>query len=128
MTETPDQTFGRRLREERQRAGISQTELCRRLTTVYGHTIDPSAVSRTEKGARSVPPDEAVALADLLSIPLDGMTHNSLKAKARILRLRQGLRQAQRHADDTRDELQKALARVAAVRRELTEAESSRRP
>lgn len=127
MTQQPDQTFASRLREGRKRVRISQAELCKRLTAVMGYTIDPSAISRAEGGVRAVPFGEAVAIADLLDIPLDGMTRDSIKAEARVLRLRQDLRRAQMHVDDAQNEVQQALARVASVKRELTEAESARR-
>jgi len=127
VTKQPDQTFASRIRGGRQRAGISQAELSRRLAAVMGYTIDSSAISRSEKGVRAVPLDEAVAIADLLEIPLDGMTPESIKAEARVLRLRQDLRRARIHLDETHGKVQQAEARVASVKRELAEAESARR-
>lgn len=128
MTETPDQTFARRLREERNRAGISQAELGGRLTTMIGRTIDPSAIARAEKCVRAVRLDEAVAIADLLGVPLTAMLRDCREAETRILQLRQDLRQAQEHANDAQDELRQALARVTSIQLELAEAEAARLP
>lgn len=63
-------TFIRRMREERERARISQTELAARMTRILGSNIDPTTVTRMEKGERTVRLDDAVAAADALGLPL----------------------------------------------------------
>lgn len=70
MNPLPGDLFSRRLRHERERAGISQAELARRIAEILESNIDPSAVTRIEQQVRAVRLDEAVAAAKALSIPL----------------------------------------------------------
>lgn len=69
-TEMPSDLFAMRLRQERERAEVSQTELARRISAILGATIDPSAVNRIEQRTRTVRLDEAVAAARALDVPL----------------------------------------------------------
>lgn len=82
MTVSPDQTFARRIHEERTRAGISQAALAAKMTAVIGRTIDASAVARAEKYERAVRLDEAVAIADLFQVPLAAMLRDLDRLKA----------------------------------------------
>lgn len=70
MNPLPGDLFSRRLRQERERAGISQAELARRIAEILESNIDPSAVTRIEQQVRAVRLDEAVAAAKALSVPL----------------------------------------------------------
>lgn len=63
-------TFARRLRENREAAGLSQTELARRLTDRLGTAVPSTAVTKMENDTRSVKIDEAVAIAEVLRVPL----------------------------------------------------------
>ncbi|GAB3563246.1 helix-turn-helix domain-containing protein [Spelaeicoccus albus] len=99
--------FASRLREERERAGLSQIEFARRLSGMLDDTIDPSAMTRIEKGKRTVKIDEAVAIAQLLDVELMTLLTDTstidrhleikraalLKAHARLQQARDDVRQ-----------------------------------
>lgn len=70
MVDLPGATFARRLREVRRSVDMSQAELAERVSERLGTTIDGTAVTRIEKHVRAVKLDEAVALADVLEVPL----------------------------------------------------------
>ncbi|MUU73512.1 helix-turn-helix domain-containing protein [Pseudarthrobacter sp. GA104] len=70
MNSLPGDLFARRLRQERERLGISQAELARRIAEILGTNVDPSAVTRIEQQIRAVRLDEAVAAAKALDVPL----------------------------------------------------------
>jgi transcriptional regulator with XRE-family HTH domain len=63
------QAFGQNMRSARSQKGWSQRELAEALDT-RGVRLDPSAVTRIERGAREVKLREAVEIADCLSIDL----------------------------------------------------------
>lgn len=77
MTEhqLPGDTFAVRLRQERERQGVSQTELARRISERLDHKIEPSAISRIEQSMRAVRLDEAVAAAEVLRVSLVDLTY-----------------------------------------------------
>lgn len=70
MSKSTSETFRRRLREERERAEISQMELARRMTGLMPTRIDSTSITRIEKGTRSVRLEEAVASARALDVSL----------------------------------------------------------
>lgn len=63
------QSFGRNVRAARERKGWSQRELASALQK-HGLKLDPSAVTRIERGAREAKLREAVAIAECLSVDL----------------------------------------------------------
>jgi len=63
-------TFERRLRQERERRGLSQADVARRVTELLGVTFYASALTKIESHERSVKIEEAVAFAEALDIPL----------------------------------------------------------
>ena len=65
--ESAEAKFGSLVRERRDEMQMSQTELARRASE-QGISLDASAISRIESGARSVRINEAVALAAILHI------------------------------------------------------------
>lgn len=69
----PSDLFARRLRQERERHGLSQAELARRIATRLQTNVDPSAVTRIEQQTRAVRLDEAVSAADSLGVPLTSL-------------------------------------------------------
>lgn len=71
MNPLPGDIFARRLRQEREHRGFSQAELARRVASVLGTNVDPTAVTRIEQQARAVRLDEAVAMASALEVPLN---------------------------------------------------------
>lgn len=70
MNPLPGDLFARRLRQERERLGISQAGLARRMTEILGTNVDPSTVTRIEQQLRAVRLDEAVAAAKAVEVPL----------------------------------------------------------
>jgi len=70
MSALPGDLFARRLRQERERLGVSQAELARRMTTRLGNNVESTAITRIEQQTRAVRLDEAVIAADSLGIPL----------------------------------------------------------
>lgn len=70
MTPLPGDIFARRLRQERENAGITQAELARKISERLGITIGNSAITRIEKQERAVKLDEAVILAEAIGMPL----------------------------------------------------------
>src|SRR6478752_7131089 len=91
MTPTPGQTFARRLREERIRAGLSQAALAERLTELLDQKVDASAITRIEKRERAVRLDEAVVIAELLALPLPAMLRDSESVAEQVAELRRDL-------------------------------------
>lgn len=70
MTELPTDVFGRRMRQERERTGMSPAELARRVSELADSIVDQNDLARIENGQRSIRLDEAVAAADVLGLPL----------------------------------------------------------
>ncbi|MFJ5724717.1 helix-turn-helix domain-containing protein [Streptomyces sp. NPDC093149] len=70
MNPLPGDLFARRLRQERERLGISQAELARRMAALLGTNVDSTAITRIEQQTRAVRLDEAVAAARALDVPL----------------------------------------------------------
>lgn len=73
MTSVPSNIFARRLREERENAGLTQADLAGLVTEGLGSRVDPSAITRIEKLARTVKLDEAYAAAEVLGLPLTAL-------------------------------------------------------
>ncbi|WP_412075398.1 helix-turn-helix domain-containing protein [Streptomyces xanthophaeus] len=70
MNPLPGDLFARRLRQERERLGISQAELARRMAALLGTNVDSTAITRIEQQTRAVRLDEAVTAAQALGVPL----------------------------------------------------------
>ncbi|MFJ5740103.1 helix-turn-helix domain-containing protein [Streptomyces microflavus] len=70
MNPLPGDLFARRLRQERERLGISQAELARRMAALLGTNVDSTAITRIEQQTRAVRLDEAVTAAEALEVPL----------------------------------------------------------
>jgi len=64
------ETFARRAREERMSAGLSQSALAERVTELIGRSIDHSALAKLERHQRRASLDEALAIAEILDVPL----------------------------------------------------------
>ncbi|MDX3020156.1 helix-turn-helix domain-containing protein [Streptomyces acidiscabies] len=70
MNPLPGELFARRIRQERERLGISQAELARRMAVLLGMNVDTTAITRIEQQTRAVRLDEGVAAAEALGVPL----------------------------------------------------------
>lgn len=66
----PSDTFAGKVRSERERQGISQAQLSRRMAEEFDAVLDPSAITRIEAQTRAVRLDEAVAIAGVLGVQL----------------------------------------------------------
>ncbi|WP_442545194.1 helix-turn-helix transcriptional regulator [Arthrobacter sp. KN11-1C] len=126
MTTSPGQTFARRLREERIRAGLSQAALAERLSELLDQKVDTSAVTRIEKHERAVRLDEAVVIAELLDLPLPAMLRDSETVDEQVAELQRDLSLEQWRASQAEAELQQAQESMAAIRRLIAELEESR--
>lgn len=60
---------GDRIREARQKRRLSQSELCE-LLQLRGIMVERDVISRMESGARIVTEFEAVAIAEVLEVPV----------------------------------------------------------
>jgi transcriptional regulator with XRE-family HTH domain len=69
MPESPEDQFRLRMRDARERAGMTQAQLTAQLAQ-GGIDIDPSGVARIERGERSPRLNEASAIAAILGIPV----------------------------------------------------------
>lgn len=67
-----ERRFGARVRQARTERGWSQRELAADLAA-KGIKLDPSAITRLEKGQRPIRLDEAATLAEIFGIPLEEM-------------------------------------------------------
>lgn len=65
--------FRRRIKEERERRGWSQTELLKRLESKGIHFSYPSVIAKIEAGERGVGIDEAAAMASLFGVSVDSL-------------------------------------------------------
>lgn len=117
MHDAPSQVFAQRLREERARTGVSQTELATRISDRLGFTVDPTAITRIEKGERSVKLDEAVAIAEVLGVDLPALLVSTSEIERVLQEQRAALASAQARFEEARDE----VSRLALVVRHLEE-------
>lgn len=109
MDRLPGDVFARRLRGERERLGVIQVELARRMSAFLGQKVDPSAITRMEQQTRAVRLDEAVAAAKSLGVPLavlledDPVGRNSLELAQGLSRLEGAQKElARAHAETVR--------------------------
>lgn len=107
MNALPGDLFARRLRQERERLGISQAELARRIAEILGTNVDPSAVTRIEQQIRAVRLDEAVAASKALDVPLAILVAEDPEAEseAQLQRYLADLAAAQREWEKNRLEV-----------------------
>ncbi|WP_437771388.1 helix-turn-helix domain-containing protein [Arthrobacter sp. KNU40] len=120
------ETFARRLNEERQQAGLSQAALATRITDMIGRSIDPSAVARAEKHERAIRLDEAVAIADVLQVPLASMLRDRDAIDDEVGELRRDLSLYSYRMHQAEEAVQQAQDAVSATRRRIAELEASR--
>ena len=82
-----DAAFGARMRRARQRAGVSQGDLVANLLLMHEVHWHQTTVARTEAGERPVRLSEAVAVADLLNVPLGELAYEPADDTTRIERV-----------------------------------------
>jgi transcriptional regulator with XRE-family HTH domain len=87
-----DVAFGGRMRQERERQGLTQGSLVGSL--ILMHDIDwfhQTTVGKVESGDRPIRLEEAVAIADLLGVGLEELTHGQEDAVVRSQRIERAL-------------------------------------
>ena len=107
MNALPSDIFARRLRAERERQGMSQVELARRMATILGANVDPTAITRIEQQTRAVRLDEAVAMARILDVPLASLVvdNDAEQTEALLQRYLADLAAAHHQWEQTRQEI-----------------------
>lgn len=73
---SPEVNFIAAMKEERERLGIGQAELAKRLQAAGIDHMHPTTISRIESGDRSVRLDEAFAIANALDLDVQRMTES----------------------------------------------------
>lgn len=125
MPQLPGKVFARRLREERERAGVTQAALAQRLTDLLDHRIDASAISRIEKCERSVRLDEAVILAETLQVSLSSLLTDRTSVDEKLGELRRDLALFEWQVDQAEEQLERTRRSVVATSRAIAELETS---
>ncbi|ALG29526.1 hypothetical protein AOZ07_11415 [Glutamicibacter halophytocola] len=105
MPASISQVFAQRLREERARAGLTQAELAARLSDALGVAVYASAITRAEKGERTVRLEEAVAMAQVLGVELSSMLVGSSELERVLAEHRTALIAAQARFEEVRAEM-----------------------
>jgi transcriptional regulator with XRE-family HTH domain len=114
----PELTFARRVRELREALGLSQIQLATTLT-LKGVKIDPTSITRLEKGTRGVRLDEAVAIAEVLDRTVDEMLRPVLPPGEQVVQAEKQAEQARWRAASAVAEMQVAQARLERLRENL---------
>lgn len=117
VAESFDQRVGAYLRDARVALRLSQREVAEKLSEV-GLNIGPTAVTRIEKGSRSVGLEEAVALAEVLDLSLEGIFYAAHDDAERFAKMQQ---RAEEYMLATRDKAWGALALLQEIRNALSE-------
>ncbi|MFB6724944.1 helix-turn-helix domain-containing protein [Kribbella sp. NPDC056345] len=117
MPALPSDTFARRLRMERERQGLSQAELARRVTEVLGVNVDKSAVARIEQQTRAIRLDEAAAMAEVLGLPIAALLSDRSAEENEALKQQYlaDLVVAQRQWERTRQEIDRLMGLVQSL-------------
>jgi transcriptional regulator with XRE-family HTH domain len=92
--ERPELTFARRMRELRESLGMPQTHVATTLKLIHGIKIDPTAITRIERGTRTLRLDEAVAIASVLDHTVDEMLRPALPPEEQLLQAEQEIEPA----------------------------------
>lgn len=124
MGATTRATFARRLREERERAGLSQSALAEQLSAALGSAFDSSTVTRIEKASRSVKIEEAVVMASVLGLELADLVTEGGAVAARGRELRRELERQQGRAEAAIHEHQQATSAIIHIEQQLEGLES----
>lgn len=119
MTHISEIMFAERLRTERARRGLSQTELARRVTKVLGYTVDGTAITRIEIGQRRARLAEAVVIANELGVSLSSLLSNRSLVEAQIDELEVKVTDARAALNSAGQELRRRGAIVEDLQAEL---------
>ncbi|WP_067247009.1 helix-turn-helix domain-containing protein [Microbacterium resistens] len=117
---TPSEIFVSNVRAARRGAALSQAELADMVTPLVGRTIDSSAVTRIERGDRAVRLDEAVAIAEVLEIPL-AVLIGSIDVELELYRAELELEDAELRLRQAREEVKRREQKVMEAKERVTE-------
>ncbi|GAB3616592.1 hypothetical protein GCM10027416_11490 [Okibacterium endophyticum] len=125
---TYSKVFAHRLREERQRAGLSQAQLAQRMSEALGTGIDASAVSRIENpsSGRIIKLDEAAAAAGALGVPLSALLSEQDPVEARLEELQRELVVQGAKEKDAWFDVQEAQGAISELEEEIEQLKASR--
>ena len=110
--ERPESTFARRMRELREAAGMPQSHIANVLAMSHGIKVDPTAITRIERGTRTIRLDEAVAIASVFDHTVDEILRPALSPEEQLLQAEQEIEAAQRRVE-------RAVAEFEALQRRL---------
>jgi transcriptional regulator with XRE-family HTH domain len=113
-----DTAYGSRMRQARERAGLSQEQLAANLVLMHDVNWHQTTVRRTESGERPIRLSEAIAVADLLGVPLSELAHGAADDTPRTERVAL----AYAALADVRQDIDRRLTRL---RGEMTSSEGS---
>jgi cell division inhibitor SepF len=122
--------FARRLRETREAAGLSQVRLAALLADQAGMELDPTAITRIERGQRGIALREAYSLAHVLGVPLEYLCRPYPQPEAEQLslalqRAKLEYAEAEAEANSARHHLAEIAQQVQALEAELDAARAS---
>lgn len=89
MQQTPDpvnQHIGVNIAERRTQQGWSQAELAERIGDALGRKVDPTAVTRIERGTRSLTAAELVAMSGVFNVPMSWLVEDPAPARRMMRR------------------------------------------
>jgi transcriptional regulator with XRE-family HTH domain len=101
------------MRQARERAGLSQEHLAANLLVMHGVQWHQTTVRRTESGERPIRLSEAIAVAELLGVPLGELAYDRGDDTPRVERVARAYAELAR----VRQEIDTQLSRL---RREMT--------
>ena len=119
MNDSIAKVFARRLRQERVSRGLSQTEFASRLAERLGVATYPTTITKIEKGEREIKLGEAIAIAEILDLPLSALTDDKSSFDDEIASLHQELDEARTHETELYRAHQAAQRRVRSITRRL---------
>lgn len=126
MNPTPESVFIQRLREERARLGLSQAEFADRLSARIGAPVYPSAITRIEKGERAVKLDEAVAIADVLGLPITALIDGVHRIDEQIAALRRRRAEQESRCKAALVEYEQGQSAIGDIEQQIADLEASR--
>lgn len=126
MNTTPESVFVQRLREERSRLGLSQAEFADRLSARMGAPVYPSTITRIEKGERGVKLDEAVAMADVLGLPIAALIDGVHRVDEQIAALQRRRAEQESRSKAAFVEYEQAQSAIADIDQQIADLEASR--
>jgi transcriptional regulator with XRE-family HTH domain len=104
MSQTPEELFARRLRDQRRAAGMTQAGLARLLSRLQGSELNTTAITKMESGDRAIRLNEAVYIAHILNLPLEPMVAPEDQATLRRIELEREIEQHELRLRQLQDE------------------------